>query len=95
MMVDLNQFLEIMLYVVLIILIVIFIVLGIKLIRTLGKVDKVIEDVNGKMTKVDGIFNIIDKTTDYASTISDKIISGISNFISVLVRKKKGNDDNE
>lgn len=95
MMVDLNELLIVFLYISCIILVIVFIVLGIKLIKTLKKVDNVIDDVNGKMSKVDGVFDIIDKTTDYASSISDKIIGAISGFINVLLRKKKGNDEDE
>lgn len=95
MVINLNEFLNILLYVSLIVLVIIFIILGIRLIKTLNKVDKVIDDVNGKMNKVNGVFDIIDKTTDYAASISDKIISAISNFINVLLRKKKGNDKND
>ena len=93
--VDLNELLGLVLYISCIILVIVFIVLGIKLIKTLKKVDNVIDDVNGKMSKVDGVFDIIDKTTDYASSISDKIISGISNFVNALIRKRKGNDEDE
>ena len=95
MIIDLNQFLGLILYICLIVLVIVFIVLGIRLIKTLNKVDSVIDDVNGKMNKVNGVFDIIDKTTDYASTISDKIIGAISSFVNLLLRKKKGNDDNE
>lgn len=95
MMIDLTEFLAILLYFGLIVLVIICIVLGINLIKTLKKVDKVIDDVNGKMNKVNGVFDIIDRTTDYASSISDKIISAISSFVGVLLRKKKGNDDDE
>lgn len=95
MLVNLNELLTLILFVLLIVLVIIFIALGIKLIRTLKKVDEVIDDVNGKMNKVNGVFEIIDKTTDYASTISDKIINTLSNFVNVLLRKKKGNDDDE
>lgn len=93
--VNLDEFLILTLYICLIILVIIFIVLGIKLIKTLKKVDNVIDDVSGKMNKVNGVFDIIDKTTDYASSISDKIIVAISNFVNVLFKKKKGNDENE
>jgi len=95
MIIDLNQFFGLILYICLIVLVIVFIVLGIRLIKTLNKVDSVIDDVNGKMNKVNGVFDIIDKTTDYASTISDKIIGAISSFVNLLLRKKKGNDDNE
>ena len=94
-MVDLNGILTILLFIALIILIIIFSILGIKLIKTLKKVDKVVDDLNTKMIKVDGVFNIIDKTTDYASTISDKIIGSLSKFINSLIFRKKGNDEDE
>lgn len=95
MIIDFNEFLTIVLNMCLIALVIIFMVLGIKLIKTLKKVDAVIDDVNGKMDKVNGVFDIIDKTTDYASSISDKIINTISGFINVLLKKKKGKDNDE
>ena len=95
MMINLYDFLQLILYISLIILVIVWMVLGIKLIKSLKKVDIIIDDVNKKINKVDGVFNIIDKTTDYASCISDKIISGISNFISGKLKKKKGNDEDE
>ena len=94
MIINLNDLLSIMLYISLIVLIIIFIVLGIRLIRTMGKVNKLIDDVNEKMNKVDGVFDIIDKTTGYASNISEKITGVISSIIGFLF-KKKGNDENE
>ena len=93
--VDLNEFFGLILYICSITLVIVFIVVGIRLIKTLKKVDNVIDDVNDKMDKVDGVFNIIDKTTDYASSVSDKIINAISGFINNLLRKKRGNDDDE
>lgn len=93
--INLNEFLPVVLYIALIILIIILIILGIKLIKTLKRVDNVIDDVNSKMNKVDGVFDIIDKTTDYAASISDKIIGALSNFINVLFRKKKGKSDDD
>ena len=47
------------------------------------------------MGKVDGVFNIIDKTADYASSISDKIINSISGFINALIKRKKGKKEDE
>ena len=93
--INLYDLLQILLYGSLIVLVIVWIVLGIRLIGTLKKFDCVIDDVNEKINNVNGVFNIIDKTTDYASSISDKIIAIISNFISGKFKKKKGNDDNE
>ena len=95
MMINITEFLGILLYVSLIVLVIICIILGINLIKTFKKIDKVIDDVDGKMKKVNGVFDIIDKTTDYASSISDKIIGTIANFVGTLLRKKKGNDEDE
>lgn len=93
--INVYDFLTILLYISLIVLVIVFILLGIKLIKTLKKIDVVIDDVNNKMVKVDGVFNIIDKTTDYAAGISDKIISGISNFLKMFFTKKKGRNKDE
>ena len=94
--VELEDMLPVVLYCVLIIFVIALIVLVIKLIKTLGKVDKVLDDVNNKMVKVDGLFNMIDRVTDYASNVGDKIVSTITNAIHFVVRKrKKGNGKDE
>lgn len=95
MFVNLNDLLYLTLIVLLIVLVIILIILGIRLIKTLKKVDNVVEDVSLKMNKVNGVFEIIDKTTDYASAISDKIIGSISKFINTLLKKKKGTNEDE
>lgn len=95
MIIDFNQFLSMLLYISLIVLVIILIILGIKLIKTLKKVDSVIDDVNGKMSRLTGIFDIIDKTTDYASLISDKVLNAIYSVVNVFTKRKKGHDKYE
>lgn len=95
MIIDVNTVLPVLLYFCLLILVIVFILLGIKLIRILTKVDLVLDDVNRKMNQVDGVFEMIDKTTDYASSISDRIIDMIAGLIGGIFRKKKGKDENE
>lgn len=92
---DVNSFLSILLYVSLIVLVIILIILGIKLIKTLNKVDSVIDDVNGKMNKLTGVFDIIDRTTDYASLVSDKVLNAIYSVVNIFTKRKKGQDKNE
>ena len=94
-MVDIEVALRACLYIALIILVIVFIVLGIRLIKTLKKVDGILDDVDEKMEKVDGVFNIIDKTTDVAVGISDRVVSKISGLIEWISKKKKGNDLDE
>ena len=88
--IELNDLLLILLYVALIVFVIVLIVLGIKLIKTLKKVDNILDNANTKMTQLDGVFSIIDMTSDYASSIGNKIL----NFISKLF-KKKGTDTDE
>lgn len=94
-MIDLNEVLPIMLFIFLIVLVIICIILGIKLINTLNKVDVLITDVNSKMNKVDGIFTLIDKTTDYASGISDKLINSINSLLGLIFKRKNRKEDND
>ena len=95
MMVDLNTLLTVCLYILGIILLIVLIVLGIKCIRVLGKVDKLVDDVEVKVSSLDGLFNIVDRVTDGIVLASDSIISSGSDFISRLFRKKKEDDLDE
>lgn len=88
------------LYFLLIILIIVLIVLIIRMIKTIGKVDKVVEDVNYKVKKLNGLFEIIDYTTDTLVSFNDKIVNFISNKIVSIFKKKtnkkkKGETNNE
>lgn len=94
MQIDLTLLLQILLYILLIALIIIFIILGIKAINMLTKVDKVIDDVEDRIHKTDSMFSLIDRVTDYTSSISDRVIGGIFNLVSSIF-KKKGNDKHE
>lgn len=95
MIIDFSEFLNILLHISLIVLVVVFILVGIKLIKTLDKVDVIIDDVNNKMNKVNGVFDIVDKATDYASGISDKILNVVSKLFTIFTKRKKGNDEDE
>lgn len=94
MQIDFTLFLQIIIYILLIALLIIFIILGIRLIKFMSKMDKVIDDVEDKIHKTDNVFGLIDRTADFASNVSDKVISGIFNFVSNIF-KKKGNDIDE
>ena len=67
--------------------------LGIKCIRVLGKVDKIVDNVDEKVTSLDGLFGIVDKITDGIVLASDSIISGGSDFLSRIFNRKKKEDD--
>lgn len=83
------SFLPIVIYILLIILLVIGIILGIKSIITIKKVEKVVDDVNEKVESLNGMFQIIDFTTDKIVSLTDKVIDGVSTLASKIFFKKK------
>ena len=85
------SFLPIIIYVLLIILLIIGIILGIKSIITINKVEKVVDDVNEKVESLNGLFQIVDFTTDKLVSITDKVIDGVSSLASKLFFRKKKN----
>ena len=85
----LLEFLPIIIYVLLIIILLIGIVLAIKFLITLDKVEKVVDNVNDKVRALDGLFHIIDTTTDRVVLITDKVIEGITSIIANLFITKK------
>ena len=86
---DAKELLVIVLYIGLITLVIVSIVLMLRLIKTLNKVDKVVDDAYDKVGKLNGLFNIIDTTTDAIASFSNLFVEGISNGISKIFTKKK------
>lgn len=91
----LNGILPIVLYISLIVLIIVLIVLAIRLIKTVNKVDLLVDDVNEKMDKLDGIFTIVDRTADVVSLMSDKIVTAVISGVTALFNKKKKKKEKE
>ena len=89
------SFLPIIIYILLIILLVIGIILGIKSIITINKVEKVVDDVNEKVESLNGLFQIVDFTTDKLVSITDKVIDGVSSLASRLFFKNKKNKEED
>ena len=88
----LNEVLPIILYLLGSILLGILIVLGIKLINVMNKMEKVVDDINTKVSSLNGVFSIIDATTDKLALLSDRMVDSISLIIRKLSAKKKKNN---
>lgn len=91
----LNDLFPVILYFLLIILVIVLIVLVGRVIGTLKKVDQVVDDVNRKVNKLDGLFEVIDNATDTLSIMSNRIVSIITNGIDKLFTKKKKKKEDE
>ena len=87
----LLEFLPIVIYILLIIVLIIGIVLAIKCLITLDKIEKVVDNVNEKVSSLDGLFHIIDTTTDRLVLVTDKVVEGITSLIANLFSPKKKN----
>lgn len=94
----LKDLFPVILYFLLIILVIVLIVLVVRLLSTLKKVDLVVEDVNRKVNKLNGLFEVIDTATDTLSIMSNRVVSIITNGIDKLFtkkQKKKEDEENE
>ena len=77
------------------ILLVVLIILGIKLIKTMNKIDVVVDDVNKKLKSLDALFSVIDLTTDRLVMLSDKVVDGVSSLIRKVFKRKGEEIKNE
>ena len=84
-----QEILSIILYALGSILLIVLIILGIKLIITMNKIEKITDDINGKLKSLNGFFSIIDFTTDKLATITDKFVDGVTSLIRRLFNKRK------
>ena len=93
-----EQTFLIIMYVLGCILLLALIVFVIKMIKTLSKVDKTIDDINQKSAKLDGMFDLVDKSADVLNTVSDTAVNYVTGWFLKLVNRKKnkeGDDINE
>lgn len=84
----LEAFFTTMLYILGSTLLIVLIILGIKLIITMNKIENVVDDINVKVDKLNGLFNIIDYTTDKLAVVSDKMVEGVSYVLKKMFFKK-------
>jgi len=91
----LKDLFPVILYFLLIILVVVLIVLVVRVLGTLKKVDQVVDDVNHKVNKLNGLFNAIDSATDTLSIMSNRVVSIITNGLEKLFTKKSKKKEDE
>ncbi len=92
-MINIMDLMNVIFYIALIVLVIALIVLVFRALKTLNKVDRTLDDLNEKSSKLDGLFHIIDSTTDAVVGVSDRIISFIAGSIENLINRKKVKKD--
>ena len=92
----LSHILPIIIYMLLIIFLIICIVIGMKLIKTMNKVDAIVDNVDGKVNSLNGFFSIIDKTSSKLSGAYDKTVDICTKIVDkMLSLKNKRKEDEE
>ena len=90
-----TETLAIILYILGSILLVVLIILGIKMINTMDKINMTVDNINKKVDSLNGIFSVIDFTTDKFAMISDRVVEGITSFIKKIFYRDKEEKENE
>ena len=90
-----EQLLLIILYLLGSILLVVLIILGIKLINTMNKIQNVVDDINKKVDSFDGLFSIIDNTTDKLALLSDKMVDGVTFLLKKIFKPRKRQEEDD
>lgn len=92
-MINITEFFSCMFYILLMVLVVALIILTINAIKTLGKLDKLVDDISMKSAKLNGVFTIIDGATDAVVGFSDSIVGFFTNGLNKLFNRKKDNEN--
>ena len=92
-MIDINSFFTMILSILGSVLLIVLIVLGIKLIGTITKLDKILDDVYVKLHSIDKMFGVVDVVTDSMALVSDKIVDGIMFAIKKVFNKNKRKEE--
>lgn len=86
------EILPMIIYLLLIVLLIILIVLGIKIIIVVDKTDKLLTDVQDKVSSFNGVFKLIDLTSEKISVGVSTIIENIIRLVNKLFKKRKDDD---
>jgi len=89
----LQDLLPVIIYVLLSILIIVVIILIINLIKTIKNVNILLEDVENKSKKLDGLFNTIDNVSSSISGFGDKMVNFLKKLFKKALKKKKEEED--
>ena len=88
------KFLPIVIYFLLIIAIIVGIILGIKLIITVDKVNRIADDIENKMKKVEPIFSIMEFASDRVSDVVSTVVGFFEKLFSkIFLRNKEVEED--
>lgn len=86
---DTNAMILTVLLVLSCVLVVLITVVCIKLIGTTNRVNRILDDVEGKLQSVNGVFSVVDNVSAAISSFGNKITTGTLSFIDKIFNKGK------
>lgn len=97
MMIDMNAFLLLVTYILGCSLLIALTVLTFRVMNTLNKVNRLLDDLTDKSSKLDGVFTLADRSADALNSVVGEISSTISHFVMGIVkrRKERKEEDND
>ncbi|MCI8588059.1 MAG: hypothetical protein HFG40_00215 [Bacilli bacterium] len=94
----LMEFFPIVIYCLAIALMILLMVFIVKLMHTVDRVNRILDDVERKTRSLNGLFHVIDSVTDTLSVFSDTLVSGITGIVGKIWpkgRNRKRKKDKE
>ena len=91
----LNEFLPIVIYILLVVLIILLIILAYRLIKTMDKVKLIVDSVDEKVSSLNGVFAVIDRFSNGFSIVGDRFIDFIVGIFTKLFSHKKSKKEEE
>ena len=86
------EFLPMAVYILLIVLLIILIILGIKVIMVVDKTDKLMSDIQNKVSSFNAVFSLIDITSEKLTCGLTSIVDFCINLTNKIFKKRKDND---
>lgn len=83
-----EEILPVILYILGAILLTALIVLTIKLIITMNKIEKVVDNISEKVSTLDKVFEIVGLVTGKFTVVTDKIVDTVASIIEKLFKRK-------
>lgn len=81
----------VILYTLTVVLLIVLICLGVKMIQTLYKVDRAVDEAHDKLNRLNTFFDLIDTTSDTIAKVNDYFIGTVSRFVGTLFHPIKKN----
>lgn len=91
----LDALLPIIIYILLIVLIILLIIIAVKVIKTMDKVNVIVDNVNDKVESLDNLFYIIDGASSKFSLLTSRFIDFIVGLYDKIFRKKENGKEDE